>query len=52
MLCSLSSPLFFVVDKFSADYFKYEIAPSLKANGRLKFAQDVTFNRLREKGKP
>ena len=33
----------------AADYFKYEITPSLKANGRLKFDQDVAFNWVREK---
>ena len=39
-------------DKISADHFKDEIAPSLKANNRLKFDQDVALNHVREKGKP
>ena len=52
VLCSLSSALFFIGDNISADRFKDEITSSLKANYRLKFAQDMELNCVREKGKP
>ena len=52
MLYSLSSIFFFIGDKISADSLKDEITPSLKANDRLKFDQDVAFNCVIEKGKP
>ena len=52
MLFSLSYTLLFIGDKISADRFEDEITPSLKANYRLKFAQDVELNHAREEGKP
>ena len=39
-------------DKIAADHFKDEIAPLLKANNRLKLAQYVALNNVREKVKP
>ena len=50
--CLVSSNFFFVGDSFFADSFKDVIIPSLKANTRLKLAQDVAMNHVREKGKP
>ena len=52
MFCSLSSSFYFIGDKIADDHFKDEIAPSLKANDKLKFAQYLTLNRVRENGKP
>ena len=52
MFCALSYKFIFIGDKISANILKYEITPSLKANGRLRFAQNVALNRVREKGKP
>ena len=52
VFCSLSSALFFIGDNIFADHFKEEITPSLKANNRLTFSQDVAFNHVSEKGKP
>ena len=43
---------FFIGNKFSADRFKDGITPSLKANDRLTFSQDVALNYVRDKGKP
>ena len=37
MFCSLSYEFFFIEDKITANCFKDEVTPSLKANGRLKF---------------
>ena len=52
VLCSFSTALFFIGDKTAADSFKDGNTTSLKANGRIKFSQDVVLNHLREKGKP
>ena len=52
MFFSISSIFFFIVNKISADNFKNEITPSLKANNGLKLDQYVALNRVREKGKP
>ena len=41
LFCSLSFVFYFVGDKILSNRFKDEINPSLKANKRLKFAQDV-----------
>ena len=49
VFCSFSSGFYFIGDKIDADHFKYEIVPSVKGNGRLKFSQDVAMNRVREK---
>ena len=49
---SLSSEFYFIGNKIAADCFKDEITPSLKANDRLKFAQDMALNNVIEKGKP
>ena len=51
VLFSLSSEFYFIDDKISADCFKDEIKPSLKANCRLKFHQDLALNNLIEKVK-
>ena len=40
-----------LMTKNGADHFKYEIAPSLRTDYRLKISQDMAMNRLREKGK-
>ena len=48
----MSSTSYFDGDKIDADYFKDEIIPSLKANGRLKIYQHVEMNYVRDKGKP
>ena len=50
--CSFSSAFYFIGDKIDADCFKDEITPLIKANYRLKFAQNVALNNWREKGKP
>ena len=47
VFCSFSSAFYFIGDKHSADRFKGEIIPPLKANDRLKFAQDVALNHVR-----
>ena len=52
MLCSFSYAFFFIGDKITADRFKDEITPSLRANYRLKFAQDVALNHAVGKRKP
>ena len=52
MLFSLSYAFYFVGNKTAADRFKDEITPLIKSNRRLKFAQDVAMNHVREKGKP
>ena len=46
---SLSSEFLFIRDKIVADHFKDESTPFLNSNDRLKFDQDVAFNRVREK---
>ena len=43
---------YLIGDKISAGCFKDEITPSLKANDRLRSAQDVTFKNVKEKVKP
>ena len=52
MCCSLLYEFFFVGDKISADNFKEKIIPSLKVNDRIKLAQDVAIDHVRDKGKP
>ena len=52
VLSSFLSELFFIGDKIAVDCLKDEITPSLKSNERLKFAQDVALNNVREKVKP
>ena len=52
VFCSLSYNFYFIGDKVADGYFKDEIIPSLKASNRLKFAQDVALNRVRDKEKP
>ena len=52
VFCSLSSTFFLIVDKIAADLFKDGITTYLKANDRLKFAQDMAINIVREKVKP
>ena len=52
MFYSFSSQFFFIGGKISAGSFKDKITPSLKENDRLKFAQDVVLNNLREMVKP
>ena len=52
MLCSLSSEFYFIGDKSYVDNLKDEITPSLQANDRLKFSQNVALNHVREKIKP
>ena len=44
VLCSFSSSFFFIGDEIDADDFKDEITPLIKANDRLKFAQDLALN--------
>ena len=51
VLFSLSSKFYLICDKDSADIFKDEFTPSLKAYISFKFSQDVTLNHVREKGK-
>ena len=51
VFCSFSYSFYFIGDKRFAGYFKDEIRPSLKANDRLKFSQDVALDHVREKGK-
>ena len=51
MFCTFSYSFYFIGDKIVADLFKDEIRPSLKENDRIKFAQDVALNNVREKGK-
>ena len=51
MLCSFSYIFHFIGDKIAVDNFKDEITPSLKADYRLKFYQDVATNSVREKEK-
>ena len=48
----MSSTFLFDGDKIAAGSFKDEITPLLKANDRLKFAQYVAMNHVREKIKP
>ena len=48
----MSYEFYFIGDKITADFFKDEITPSLKANDQIKFARGVLFNNVREKGKP
>ena len=52
MFCTLFDELYFIDDEIAADRFKDEITPSLKENDRIKFAQDMALNHVREKGKP
>ena len=49
MFCLFGSSLYFIGDKISADCFKNEISPLLKANYRLKFYQDVALVHVRKK---
>ena len=51
VFCSFKSTFYFICDKIYADNLKYEITSSLKANNRLKFYQDLAFNRVINKGK-
>ena len=51
VFCSLLSEFFFVGDKIAANHFKDAIIPSLKANDRPKFSQDVEMNHAKEKVK-
>ena len=51
MLYSLSYSFYLIGGKISADHFKDGITPSLKANDKLKFAQDVALNHVIDKGK-
>ena len=48
----MSSESYFIYDIISADYFKEEITPSLKANYRLILSQDGALNHVRDKGIP
>ena len=48
VFCSLSSAFYFIGDKIAADNFIREITPSLKAEDRLKFSQDVALNHVRD----
>ena len=50
--CSLLFLFYLFGDEISADCFKDEITPSSKPNDRLKIAQDVALNHVRNKGKP
>ena len=43
--------IYFVGDKVAADHFKDEIIPLLKANDRLKYAQYVAMNHMKDTGK-
>ena len=52
MFHSLSSEIFFLGDKISADSFKDEIIPSLKVNDRIKLSLYVVINNVRDHGKP
>ena len=52
MFCSLSYFVVVVADEIATDCFKGEITPSFKANYRLKFAQNVAMNHVKEKRKP
>ena len=52
MLYLLSSILLFIGDIIDADNFKNQITPSLKANYRLKFAQDMALNHVIDNRKP
>ena len=54
MVCSVYCNLHFtsLAIKLLLIALKMKIHPSLKANDRLKFSQDVSTNRAREKGKP
>ena len=52
VFCLLSYSFYFIGDKMYADCFLDKTTPSLKANDRLKFYQDVAFNRVEEKGNP
>ena len=52
MLCLFSYAFYFIGDIIGDDYFNDEVTPSLKANDRLNFAQDVPLKNVREKGKP
>ena len=47
---SLSYLLFFYRNINNADHFKDEIIPLIKANDKLKFAQNVELNDERDKG--
>ena len=49
MFFFLASVFFFDGDKISVDCFKDAITPSLKANVRIKFAQDMAMNHVRAK---
>ena len=49
VLFSLSTVFDLIGDKISVDCFKDAITPSLKANVRIKFAQDMAMNHVREK---
>ena len=49
MFYSFSCVFLFIGDKVAVYCFKDEIIPSLKANDRLKFDQDLTINNMREK---
>ena len=52
VFCSVSYTYSFVDDKISVDCFKDDIIPSLKANYKHKFSQDVEMNHVRYKGRP
>ena len=39
---------YLIGDKISADHFKDEITPLIKANDGLKFVPDVALNHVRE----
>ena len=49
---SLSYEFYYIGNKIADDHFKDDITPSLKANYRLKFAQNISFNHVRDKVKP
>ena len=51
VFCFLYSLSFFVVDKTTADCFKYAITPSLKINNRLKFYQNMAMDHVIDKVK-
>ena len=44
--------VFFIGETIAADNFKYEVTTSLKTNGSLKSAQDLSLNIVRGKGTP
>ena len=50
VFCSFLAVFYFLGDKIAADHFKNEITSLLKANYRLKFAQNVEMNWVRDKG--